>query len=51
MLETWDGYKNWVGKFAKDGLYYRGHANENWKLQTSFHREASRAIRLGSLFT
>jgi len=37
---TWDQYKDWVSQLAKNRtLYYcRGHANEKWKLQTSFHR-------------
>lgn len=40
---TWDDYKSWVSKLAKNHAYYycRGHANEKWKLQTSFHRTAS----------
>lgn len=40
---TWDQYKSWVSQLAKDHISYycRGHANENWKLQTSFHRAAS----------
>jgi hypothetical protein len=39
---TWDEYKAWVSDLVKvKGSYFcRGHANENWKLQTSFHREA-----------
>ncbi len=41
---TWDKYKNWVSDLVKlKGSYYcRGHADERWKLQTSFHREAGR---------
>ncbi|MFZ3072028.1 MAG: FRG domain-containing protein, partial [Thermodesulfobacteriota bacterium] len=39
---TWDSYKSWVSELAKNHAYYycRGHANEKWKLQTSFHRVA-----------
>ncbi|HHT9114561.1 MAG: FRG domain-containing protein [Planctomycetes bacterium] len=42
---TWERYKSWVSQLAKDHAYYycRGHANEHWKLQTSFHRLASPA--------
>lgn len=41
---TWNDYKIWIGDLArtKKNYYCRGHANEAWKLQTSFHREASR---------
>ncbi len=42
-VSTWDSYKNWVSQFVKgkNSYYCRGHANETWKLQTSFHREAA----------
>lgn len=41
---TWNEYKNWVGGLAtaKKNYYCRGHANQSWKLQTSFHRVAGR---------
>ncbi len=41
---TWNDYKNWVSDLVKGkkSYYCRGHANETWKLQTSFHREASK---------
>jgi hypothetical protein len=40
---TWDAYKTWVSGLVKDKMsfYCRGHANDSWKLQTSFHREAN----------
>ncbi|MFA6186825.1 MAG: FRG domain-containing protein [Phycisphaerae bacterium] len=39
---TWGEYKDWISHLVKnDKRYYcRGHANDTWKLQTSFHREA-----------
>lgn len=41
---TWSAYKTWVSDLVKGkkSFYCRGHANEQWTLQTSFHREASR---------
>lgn len=41
---SWNDYKNWVGALAttKKNFYCRGHANDAWKLQTSFHRDAGR---------
>jgi len=41
---TWKDYKDWVSELVKGkrSYYCRGHANEEWKLQTSFHREAKR---------
>jgi len=41
---TWNDFKNVVSKLAetKRNYYCRGHADEKWKLQTTFHREASR---------
>lgn len=43
MLVTWDRYKSMVRQLARNHAYYycRGHVNENWKLQTSFHRSAT----------
>jgi hypothetical protein len=43
QIMTWSDYKNWIGDFVKyKKIYYcRGHAVDSWKLQTSFHREAS----------
>src|SRR3972149_2856272 len=43
MLVTWDRYKSMVSQLARNHAYYycRGHVNENWKLQTSFHRSAT----------
>lgn len=40
---TWNQYKTWVSELVqgKISFYYRGQANETWKLQTSFHREAN----------
>jgi len=41
---SWGEYKGWIDKLVKKGkrsYYYRGHANETWKLQTSFHRKAN----------
>jgi hypothetical protein len=40
---TWNDYKVWVSDLAKGkkNYYCRGHANEGWKLQTSFHRETT----------
>lgn len=40
---TWDEYKIWVSSLAKSkGTFFcRGHANDKWKLQTFFHREAT----------
>jgi hypothetical protein len=40
----WNDYKIMVSELtkAKKYFYCRGHANEDWKLQTSFHREANR---------
>lgn len=39
---SWNDYKNWVGSLAttRKNYYCRGHANESWNLQTSFHRES-----------
>jgi hypothetical protein len=41
---SWTDYKNWVSNLAKGKMSYycRGHANETWQLQTSFHREAAK---------
>ncbi len=38
---TWDQYKTWIHTLVqkKYSFYCRGHANESWKLQTTFHRE------------
>jgi len=40
---SWNDCKAWIGELAKGkkSYYRRGHANESWKLQTSFHRQAS----------
>jgi len=42
-IMTWDNYKTWVGTLAtsKTSYFCRGHANDIWKLKTSFHREAT----------
>jgi hypothetical protein len=43
---SWSDYKNWISKLVKNNkksYYCRGHASEDWKLRTSFHREASRS--------
>jgi len=42
---TWDTYKSWVSSLVAGNMsfYCRGHADENWKLQTSFHRESARS--------
>lgn len=39
---TWDEYKGTVSKLVKatKSVFCRGHADESWKLQTCFHREA-----------
>ena len=40
---SWLEYKNLISELVKDNknYYCRGHANDRWKLQTSFHRAAS----------
>ena len=40
---TWEEYKRMVSGLVQnnDSFFCRGHANENWRLQTSFHRIAS----------
>ena len=42
-IMTWEEYKSWISKTVKGKKSFlcRGHANENWKLQTSFHRNAT----------
>lgn len=39
----WPEYKELISELVKDNknYYCRGHANDHWKLQTSFHRAAS----------
>lgn len=43
-IMSWNDYKSWISILvqSKKSFYCRGHANDTWKLQTSFHREASR---------
>ncbi|MBF0520631.1 MAG: hypothetical protein HQK92_13020 [Nitrospirae bacterium] len=37
---TWTDYKNWVTTIVTNNYSFlcRGHADSNWKLQTTFHR-------------
>jgi len=44
-IMTWKNYKDWVSELAKSkrNYYCRGHADEKWKLQTTFHRETVRS--------
>ena len=37
---TWSEYKNFITRDGMNGYIYRGQENSNWKLQTTFHREA-----------
>lgn len=39
---TWNDYKNWITGLVKEKMSFfcRGQANQDWKLQTSFHRSA-----------
>lgn len=40
---TWKQYKEWIESTidAKKNYFYRGQRDPSWKLQTSFHREAT----------
>lgn len=40
MIDSWSGYKIWVGSTIRVGAqyYYRGQQQVSWKLQSSFHR-------------
>ncbi len=40
--KSWDDYKNFVSSNNIYNYIYRGQENSNWKLQTSFHREAEK---------
>ncbi|MCG3727515.1 FRG domain-containing protein [Vibrio cincinnatiensis] len=42
MEQNWNTYKNWIAEATKNNkkLYYRGQSNSEWKLETTFHRNA-----------
>ena len=42
MEKSWNNYKHWIAEATKKNkkLYYRGQSNSEWKLETTFHRNA-----------
>ncbi|KOY44815.1 hypothetical protein ACX03_14770 [Vibrio parahaemolyticus] len=42
MEQNWNNYKHWIAEATKNNkkLYYRGQSNSEWKLETTFHRNA-----------
>jgi len=45
LIDNWRDYKSWISDATMAGVqfYYRGQRKLDWKLQTSFHRVASKS--------